>query len=378
MRIGDSSKRKINNLYIIPGLIVGGAERQLVELLKGLNKSRFNPIVVCINKKGKGEFEEDVISLNIPIYYFKRKWRWDMSVIFKMLRLIKSKNIAIIHFWEMMSGFYGLIPAKVLGKLTVNSSIRDANPSISYRSIIKRFLFTFSDIIIANSKAGLLNYSINNHIGRVIYNGVDLKRFEKFASPKIIKQRLKICKGEKIVGIVANLTSKKDYYTFFKGCQHVLHKLKDVKFIVIGDGPKKDEYLRFAKLLGVTEKVLYLGKRTNIVDLINIFDVGVLCSYPEIGEGTSNSILEYMALRKPVVATDVGGTEEVIVDRITGFLVSPKNPEALAEKIIQLLENESLAKTMGLEGRKRIEKVFLLERMVRNFEEIYGEILENK
>ena len=178
--------------------------------------------------------------------------------------------------------------------------------------------------------------------------------------------------------MVASFSYRKDYPTFVYAAQSILSKKNDVTFICIGDG----DLLEYCKLLVKPEykkKIKFLGKQKDVESIINIFDVGVLATNSEVhGEGISNVIMEYMALGKPVVVTDCGGNRELVEDGKTGFIVKPKDPLEMAEKINFLLENRKLAAEFGLRGKERLKKYFNLETMGNNFLKLYKSLCAHK
>jgi glycosyltransferase involved in cell wall biosynthesis len=171
--------------------------------------------------------------------------------------------------------------------------------------------------------------------------------------------------------MVAEFNRFKDYPTFIRAARRICKNRKDVVFAAVGDG----ETLEVCKKLAAgVEAMKFLGKRKNVVQLVKTFDIGVLSTFTE---GLSNSIMEYMALRKPVVATEGGGTQELVVDGETGFLVPLENPDALAAKIEYLLDNPDIARRMGEAGEARLRREFSITRMVEETMQLYRIALAN-
>jgi glycosyltransferase involved in cell wall biosynthesis len=165
--------------------------------------------------------------------------------------------------------------------------------------------------------------------------------------------------------MVAGFSKYKDYPTFLRAARELNGKRKDVVFVTVGDGEK----LQACKeLAGGVGSIRFLGRRKDVVDIVATFDIGVMSTYTE---GISNSIMEYMALRKPVVATDGGGTRELVVDGETGFLVPPGDAAALASRIEYLLDHPDVAKRMGEAGEARLKREFSVTRMVAETVELY-------
>jgi glycosyltransferase involved in cell wall biosynthesis len=148
--------------------------------------------------------------------------------------------------------------------------------------------------------------------------------------------------------------------------------MPDVRFLIIGDGGLKKQLMDLSSNLGVSKNVMFLGFRSDIPELLSVMDVLVLAS---LREGFSNAILEAMAAMKPVVATNVGGNPEVIIDGVTGLIVPPKDPHSMAQAILNLLQNEDLAQQMGEAGRRRVENHFTIDVITQKYIQLYDSLL---
>jgi glycosyltransferase involved in cell wall biosynthesis len=226
-------------------------------------------------------------------------------------------------------------------------------------------------MIIGNSNAGLKAYRAPDNKSICIYNGFNFKRTEGVADMSIVSKELEI-ESPYIVGMVASFSIYKDYKTYYKAAEILLSKRKDITFLAIGDHTNSDPSKKL--LNGSTgNHFRLLGRRPDVESLVNMMDVCVLSTFTE---GISNSILEYMALAKPVVATDGGGTGEIVKDGETGFLVDPEKPEELAEKIELLLNNKGLREKMGEAGQQRVKDIFSIDNMVEKYIFHYRKLLE--
>ena len=170
--------------------------------------------------------------------------------------------------------------------------------------------------------------------------------------------------------MVATFSKLKDYNSYFKAAQLILEKHRSVTFIAIGDGTDSFEAVNLIENRYLKNFRL-LGRKSNIESYINAMDICILSTFTE---GISNSILEYMALGKPVIATRGGGTSEIVIDNKTGFLISPSNPEELTDKIEKLLNNIDLREQMGMAGKERVKKIFSSEIMVSKYVDFYKTI----
>lgn len=372
-----SMNTKANILYVAHDAgLIGGAERQLLELFKGIDTAGFAPYLICLEQGGP--VARRARDLDVPVHHVTRKWRWDLSVIPRIRGYIRQNRIALVHAYLGLPGFYGAVAGRLAG-IRVITTIRVAGPRRRPADITERFAFTISDKIISNSHAGVEHY-FRRFPGRgktcVIYNGYDPAEFD--LEPSRTRTDLGLPEDAKLVGHVANLTYLKDYPTFIRAMAEVFREVPEAVAVIVGDGPKRAEYESLARTLGLWHRTRFLGQRSDVLDLVRIFDVGVLASHLEYSEGLSNSIAEYMGLGKPVVATDVGGNSELVSDGVSGYLSPAGQPKPLADKIITLLSSEDLRRSMGLEGRRFFEENLTLDRMVAETEDVYRELLVRK
>jgi glycosyltransferase involved in cell wall biosynthesis len=237
-----------------------------------------------------------------------------------------------------------------------------------------RLTFPFSNLIVANSHAGLSAYKAPSQKSRCIHNGFDFSRLARIESKAVCRHRLRIA-TPKIVGMVASFDPRKDFFSFVEIANRLTALRRDVTFIALGDGPLL-QACRQRVDPHASDRVRFLGRQNNIESYINLFDIALLLTNPDVhGEGISNSIMEYMAIGKPVVATRSGGTEEIVDHHRTGFLVAPGQIDTLCEKIQYLLDHEDQAARMGQAGREVIRSGFTIERMVRQYLNAYRALL---
>jgi glycosyltransferase involved in cell wall biosynthesis len=354
-------------LFFIADLTSGGMERRLVELMKGLKKKpSFEFELVLLSREIN---YEEVLDLNIRIHYLVRKTKKDFSVFNRLYHVCQKSKPDILHCWGSMTAIYSTPVCKLLKIKLVNGLITDCpeKQNVLNKDWLRaKITFPFSDLIIGNSKAGLDAYNAPSKKSYFIHNGFNSKRIEKIVDAKIIRNRLNI-NTLYVIGMVANNSVNKDYKTFFAAARLLLAKRKDITFIAIGKNTDcgfvqeniANQYANHFKLLGT---------QAGIESYVNIMDVCVLSTFTE---GISNSILEYMALGKPVVATSGGGTNEIVIDQKTGFLVSRSNPKELSEKINILLNDNELRVKMGLAGKEQIQNNFSINSMVDNYCVLY-------
>ncbi len=358
---------------LVDALHRGGKERRLLELIKELKVEQVEcEVVVFSNIIEYDEF----VKIDVKIHIIKRKINKDPTAFFELYRMCKKFRPTVLHSWEAMATVYSVPIALVLGIPLINAMIVDAPRTLglfSRRWVRSKITFPFSKIILANSEAGLLAYNAPNNKSKYIYNGFDFTRLDNLVSEDHIRKQHNL-KFKNIVGMVAAFSKYKDYRTYLKAAQIVLEKNDDVCFVCVGNG-KELKVIKESVASRLKERIFYLGVQSRVEAIVNVFSIGVLSTYTE---GISNSIMEYMALGKPVVATDGGGTKELVLDGKTGFLVKPQSPQALAEKILLLLDNETLAIKMGNEGRDRIRDKFSLKKMTQKYIRLYHDLTNPK
>ena len=354
---------------ILDALPRGGKERRLLQLIKGLKAEHIHCELVIFSNLIE---YEDFYNLDINIHIIKRKVKKDISVFLKFFNLCRKLRPTILHTWESMATVYTIPTVVISGIPLINAMIVDSPQQLrvfSSRWVRSKITFPFSTRIVANSKAGLLAYKAPLDRSLVIRNGFDFKRLDDLMPEEQVRQLFNLG-SNKIVGMVAAFSKYKDYRTFLKAAYLLLENKKDLCFICIGDGAELDS-IKNSVDSEYKHRIKFLGVQHQVESIVSIFTVGVLSTYTE---GISNSIMEYMALAKPVVATDGGGTNELVVENTTGFLVAQNSAAELARKIEQLLDQEALANKMGTAGKNRIHQYFSLKQMTQNYISLYQEI----
>lgn len=358
-------------VHIIDCLQVGGKERQLIELVKGLSTSenvKVLVIVLCKNNYYKG-----LDNLDIEVLLLDRKTKNDPLMFIRLFRIFKSFKPQIVHSWNLMCSVFVVPACKILNIPLVNGVIRNAPAELEKynKEWLKiKLTFPFSKIILANSKAGLKSFNVDEKKGRYIYNGFDENRVLGLTDSNIIRTRFSI-KSEYIVGMVARFHELKDFKTYILAAQSIIKQRDDITFLAIGAGPTLKECEAMVQDYEKTN-IRFLGDQENVESLINIFDIGVLCTYTE---GISNSIMEYMACSKPTIANAGGGTGELVINGKTGFLTTTGDIVDLIDKILYLIDNKNIAQEMGNLARERLASKFSLKNMTDLHLELYQKLV---
>jgi len=366
-------------LFFINGIFLGGKERRLLELMKEIKARRqFEFELVVMHPEIN---YQEILELGIKIHYLIRKNKKDISIFKRLYEVCKRDKINIIHCWDSMTAVYALPVCKLLKIKLVNGMIVDTpvrQNMFNKNWLRARLTFPFSNIVIGNSKAGLNAYSAPVKKSVCIYNGMDLSRFKNLQNPDCVRQEIF---GENsdslfIAGMVAAFEIRKDYVTEIRAAIDLTSRIDNVRFLLVGGG----ENLHSMKELvpsELTDRILFLGKRANVENIINIFDVGILITNSKVhGEGVSNSIIEYMALGKPVIATTGGGTDEIVFNNKNGYLINPNDSKELVEKIELIMKDEERAR-LGKTGKEMALEKFDLKEMTTTYSRIYENLIQN-
>lgn len=376
--MNNSKKGPIRLLFIIDSLKFGGAQRQLVELIKGLQSKRYIIHLITFEETSEG-YLDSIAQLNILAVVFPRSFRYDFRPIYEICRYIKENKIDLVHTYMNLASVFGVLASKLARRPIVCASIRDAKSSGLKEKLSSHMLSYLADIFVANSKAGFdSRFKRRRPHFRVVYNGMDFNRFVIDGLDKdAFKDSLGLSHYGRIVAMVATFISHKDHETFLEAIPEVIAQFPDTGFVLIGDGPRRKLLEDKVADLGLTKQALFLGFRQDIESIYAIIDINVLITNIQNHlEGISNAITEAMASGLPVIVSAGGGAEEVVQNGINGLIVAPKDPGATAKAIISLLKNKSKAKKLAQAGQKDVKQKFSLEQYISNYEQIYSELLQ--
>jgi len=361
-----STTRPVRVVHVIDNLGPGGKERQLVELLKGCAQDGgFDSLVVCMQE---GVFWDELPGITrLELDFLLRRWRRDPTISWRLSRRARRFGADVLVAWEPMTAVYAVPVCRLGGIPLINYMIQDAparlRPRVARRA---RLTFPFSDLIVGNSAAGLVAYGVTGPRGDVVRNGYDARRAVTTATPAAVRAHWNLPDG-RIIGMVANFRATKDQPTLVAAAEHVLARHPDALFVFGGGGETMDRSRALAARIA-PDRIRFLGPvGEGLEDLVSTFTIGALATFTE---GISNSLMEYMALGKPVVATAGGGTCELVVDGETGILVPPGDPAAMAAAITALLDDPDRGARMGAAGRNRIEEHFSLQNLVDEFRRV--------
>lgn len=361
-------------LHLTDRLGPGGKERQIVELLRGLFAHRDIKSFVAVTDEETIRYE--IGRDHAQVIQLVRRSRRDLRLFKSLYELVSSLQIDVVHSWSPMCSIYAAPVARLCGAAFVNGFVRDAPPDMALwnkQYFSGKLTIPFSDVVVANSRAGLAAYHIPERKGLCIYNGFNPERVSNLTDEAELRSILGVTTPH-IVGMVANFTPRKDYATFVEMACRICDLRHDVTFLAVGTGETLQQ-VRDSVPVEHSPRIKFLGQRNDVESIANLFTVGVLVSNSRLhGEGISNAITECMALGKPIVATNEGGTPELVLEGQTGFLVPSHDAGVLTDRVLELLNNAKLANQFGIEGRRRIEGAFSLDTMTNAYLGLYRQV----
>lgn len=364
----------LNILYLSSSSLMGGAEVSLYQLIKAIDKTKYKPIVLCPRS---GPLVEEFKTTNIPTIitplfpWRKLRYRFFRGTASHLaINYAKLKNVQIVHSNSIWVNPYAQKIGEDL-KIPVICHLRD----LVTKNHIKKYHLDKVDMIIpvSNSVKKIVEKAdIDDKKVRMIYNGIDISLFD--CGKDVLRREFSI-KGD-IVGIISQLQSyHKGHRDFIMAAWEVSQQRPNTYFAIIGGADPSGHYIseleNLTHKLGIWDKVIFTGFRSDIANIMKSLDILVSASWKE---AFGRSLIEAMAAGKPVIATNVGGMPEIVQDGVTGMIVPPKAPKAIANAILRMLKDKDLMVNMGIAGQKRVKELFSLERNIKQIQEVYEEI----
>lgn len=368
-----NSKTRV--LIIVDGLRSGGKERRLVELLRNSKNAGIHYHLIIYNSD---IYYTEIFDLGLEISVIEKDVLSSISILIRSINKTVSFKPDCIHTWDIYSSFIGVFCSLFVGKPLIAGHITTApkNAIKSYGILpyaMSKISFVFAKLVIGNSNAGLKSFDAPFKKSKVIYNGYNFDRLAKLV-PGISDNLVLGCTSKFIVCMIASFEKTKDYGTFLKVAERMTSMRDDVIFLAVGGGTMLKN---FKQHYSNNPNIVFLGKRSDVESIIMQCNLGILLTNSSNhGEGISNSLLEFMAAGKPVVATRGGGTIELVRDGIDGFLVTDGNPQEVVGVIERFLADPELGFHLGQNATDRIKRNFSIEIMTDKYFEMYKEITQ--
>lgn len=371
-------------LQIIPTLDRSGAEKQMTLLARGLPREEFE-VHVCALTRG-GPMLAELESAGVPTTIVGKRWKLDPRAFWKLVRLVRRLKPDLIHTWLFAANTYGRAAGVLAGVKCLVAGERCVDPWKSWEFWFDRRLARHTTRIAANSE-GVRDFYAARGIPRekikVIPNGIPPLPASPSTREEILAE-FGLPASARLVGLVGRLWPQKRVKDAIWAADLLKQIRDDVHLVIVGDGPHRQRLEMFRDQCEIRDRVHFLGHRSDVPRLLPHFEVLWL---PSAYEGQSNALMEAMAAGVPVVATDIPGMRELVVDGQTGYLVSTEGwpPNAttvnktvaggLARCTVRLLDDPALAKRLGEAARERMRDEFSVEKMVARYADLYRRLL---
>ena len=370
---------KTNVMHIIYSLHAGGAEEVIAAYARYFDRQKYKLSVLVITDGGP--LVERIRSYGVPVYLLQKKARLQSKTFLEVYRAIRRESVDIVHAHNPAGNNWGLIPAKLA---QVKAFIRTEHNVYYYGRVTKFYpiinyiLSLFNDRIIACSDFVRQSHIRKYHLPKrklfTIKNGIVSERFQNNKKSGYLQQTFGIPQDKLVVGTVGALIEQKGHEYLLDAAQRILLKQPDTYFLIVGDGKRRAELEALSHKNQLKNRVIFTGLRQDIPEILNAIDVFVLSS---LWEGLPIVILEAMSSKTCVIATDVGGNSEAIIDGQTGFLVPPRDSVSLAEKTLLVLQNVALRTELANRAYKFFQRNFTAQQMVQATEALYQECIIN-
>ncbi len=352
---------------------LGGQERQTVLNVRTMDRRRFDPVVACLHLDG--EHLADLSAAGIrPLVFdvgdrmIRPNTAWQVT---RLVRLIRQERIAVVHAQDLYTNVLGTLAARLAGVPAIVTRVDLGHAVVGYRRPLLRLASQRADRVLVNAMC-IRDLAIRDGVEpdriAVVRNGVDLEELDAIArdAPQAPAPE------DGAVVSVANMHHPvKGQTDLLLAMREVARRRADARLVLVGDGVRRPLLERQARQLGIADRCHFLGHRLDGAAVVARAAVGVSSSH---AEGISNAILEYMAMRLPVVSTAVGGSIELAREGENGFLVPPGAPAALARRILDLLDDPGLRHRMGERGRRIVEEEFSLAQMRLSYDALYEDL----
>lgn len=358
-----------------------GLERHVSRLIEAMGQlHEVKPLLVVFHH---GQLVEEVNALGVPVEVINLRWVFDVTAVSRLARTIRRWRIDCLHTYGYKANVIGALAARWTGVKALVCAERGKKEPFYGFDWFKMEAYEALNFAVSNISARRIitpSNELRNYLAPrypltkvvTIHNGI-----RPLASPAIktvgeIRTSLGATDSTPLIGIVGRLKPVKGHSDFLKAASIISGKLPDTSFVVLGDGPLMRSLRDEAYGLGLNGRVHFVGFKADVLDWIAALDLLVFSSH---SEGIPNALLEAMSLGVPIVSTAVGGVPEVIEDGVSGILVPPKDPEALAQACLELLSDPGCRQEMALAGQERCHTCFSDLRMAQNTRDIYLEAL---
>ena len=379
--LNDSVNIKPKVLIMIATDPIGGPGKGVFQFLEHAPADAFEYVLCNFGLKNRpvGKFVDEARRKNLNLRLFEQRFAFDPHLIIQARRVIRECDINLIQTHGYKSntiGFFLKLLCRVPWIGFAHGFIEESR-KLRFYNRIERSVLRRADRVVAVSdsmKTLLTRHRVTAQRIRVIHNAIDPTEAVPSASGNEIRKRYGLTSGQKVIGVIGRLSREKGQLIFLRAMEKAARGLPSVKALIIGDGQDRAMLEGFCREKGLSEHVMFLGHQERIANYYQVLDLLVL---PSLSEGLPNTVLEAMSFGVPVLATAVGGVPEIIQNG-NGMIVPPNDPEALAERMIELLRDNALRQAIGMKGKNSLYPRFAPDNRARQIVSLYEELLSDR
>ncbi|MFH1985702.1 MAG: glycosyltransferase family 4 protein [Pseudomonadota bacterium] len=370
-------KKKI--LFVIDGIEFGGGERGFAQIVNGLPNNRYETFLASSLQEN---FYNTVSNSSVQYCPINFSNRYNPVVLLSLIRIIRGKSIDIVHGQGARADFYARLASGLSGKTMYVSSVQmpvegfNVGPTKNrFYKAVDRFSERFVDRFIVVSsvleQAMILEHEIPKEKIVKVYNGIETdfyKPYDQEAGRKRVRKEFSIDGSEILIGSLGRLVWQKGFEYFLRSVTTLVKDIPKVRFMLVGVGPLRQRLERLAMSLGISNRLIFTGHRSDIRDILAAMEIVVI---PSLLEGFPMITLEAMAMEKPIVTTQIGGIQEQITNFKEGLLVPPENPLSIAQAVKRLVDDPKYAQTIGKNARSKVVRDFSVKKMISETIKVY-------
>jgi glycosyltransferase involved in cell wall biosynthesis len=373
---------KINIIHVRDSCGVYGAERVILTLAKHIDENRFNFILLALksNKSNSQEFIDNARQMGINVIVVPTRGRIDLLALIKIRKILKEKNVNILHSHDFKANFYSILASINIGVkriVTSHGSTRDSLLKKAYLFLDEKISYKYFNKIIAVSEE-ISSYLKENHASpdkiTVIQNGVDFSLLQSNLESDFSTKSYTHFNKNVVISVIGRLFPDKGHRFFLIAFSMVCKKHPSAMALIVGDGPLREELSNQIRKMNLEQNVFLCGARS---DMKNVYKQTDFVVIPSLREGLPYVLLEAMACEIPVLATSVGDIPLLIQHEVTGYIVSSGDSKALEKYMIELINNPEKAKEMAVRGKQFVIENFSAKKMVKKVEKLYLSLIEN-
>ena len=366
----------------------GGPDKTILLSAEKHDQNRISVVVVYIRDMADNEFQigEQARARGLTFYEIEEEGKFQFRIVKAIRDIIRRHDINLVHSHDYKSNLYAYLATYGLRNRSLAlMSTAHAWVILGFRGNCYRkldlYLMKKIDHLFAVShatKSEMVTEGVCPEKISVVHNGIDVDAWSKSRVHTTLRKEYSLDHCFPVIGFVGRVMPEKDLGTWLRAVAPIAEKFVEARFVVVGEG--RDEKTKYeldnlAKDLGIANRLIWTGFRSDLLSVYASFDVFLLTS---VREGLPNSILEAMAMELPVVTSDVAGAKELVVDGSTGFVRSIGDYRGLGVALLTILENDDLRSQMGKSGRSRVESEFSFDKRLGRVESLYEQIVQRK